>query len=68
MGSVTLTSNEPVCSNVTIIDDSVLEECEAFYIGFEVDTMVSGVAVVPRDVDKAIVVIVDDLNDGKLMC
>ncbi len=68
VGSITLTSNEPVCNNITIIDDDNLEECEAFLIGFEVDTMVSGVAVVPKDVDKTIIVIVDDLIDGKLTC
>lgn len=62
---ITLRSNEPVCSNITIIDDGALEECEAFYVGFEVDTADSGLAVVPKDVDKSIIVIVDDHVDGK---
>ena len=63
--TVTLTSNEPICSNISIMDDDILEECEAFFISFEVDTTVSGAAVVPKDVDKTIIVIVEDLMDGK---
>ena len=65
MTLVTVSSNEPACTNLTILNDNILEGCEAFFIAFEVVPNFSGVAAIPRDADKAIVVIVDDLMDGK---
>ena len=65
MTLVTVSSNEPACTNLTILNDDILEGCEAFFVAFEVDPNFSGVAAIPRDADKAIVVIVDDLMDGE---
>ena len=65
MTLVTVSSNEPACTNLTILNDNILEGCEAFFVAFDVVPNFSGVAAIPRDADKAIVVIVDDLMDGK---
>ena len=65
MTVLTVSSNQPTCTNVTILNDDIVEGCEAFFVSFEVDPNFSGVAAIPRDADKSIVVIVDDLMDGK---
>ena len=67
MTLVTVSSNEPACTNLTILNDNILEGCEAFFVAFEVVPNFSGVAAIPRDADKAIVVIIDDLMDGKYL-
>lgn len=65
MTVLTVSSNQPTCTNLTILNDNTLEGCEAFFVSFEVISNFSGVAVIPRDADKSIVVIVDDFSDGK---
>ena len=60
-----MASNEPTCTNITIVDDNIVEGCEAFFVAFEVDPNFSGVVAIPRDDDKSVVVIVEDLNDSK---
>ena len=67
MTTVTVSSNQPACTNLTILNDDILEGCEAFFVAFEVVPNFSGVAAIARDDDKAIVVIVDDLMDGELI-
>ena len=57
-----ISSNEPHCLSVNILSDSYVEGCEAFFIGYEVEAAFSGIATVPRDQDKSVVVIED--NDG----
>ena len=64
MTFLTVSSNQPTCTNLTILNDNILEGCEAFFVSFEVVPNFSGVAAIPRDADKSIVVIVDDLIDG----
>ena len=64
---LTVSSNQPTCTNLSILNDDILEGCEAFFVAFEVDPNFSGVAAIPRDEDKSIVVIVDDLADGNCM-
>lgn len=64
MNLLTVSSNQPTCTNITIMNDDILEGCEAFFVAFEVDPNFSGVATVPRDEDKSIIIIVDDLIDG----
>lgn len=68
MTLVTVSSNEPACTNLTVLNDNILEGCEAFFVAFEVVPNFSGVAAIPRDADKAVVVIVDDLMDGEYLC
>ena len=58
-------SNDPVCNSISILDDDIMEECEAFLIDIEVQAAFSGIAVVPNDVDKMVILIEDDLMDGK---
>ena len=65
MKTVTLNSNEPVCSSISILDDDILEGCEAFLIDIEVQADSTGIVVVPNDVDKMIILIEEDLMDGK---
>ena len=65
METVTLDSNDPVCNSISILDDDIVEGCEAFLIDVEVQAAFSGIAVVPNDVDKMIILIEDDLTDGK---
>ena len=42
-----------------------MEGCEAFFVAFEVDPNFSGIVAIPRDDDKSVVVIVEDVNDSK---
>ena len=65
METVTLDSNEPVCNSISILNDDILEGCEAFFVDIEVQAAFSGIAVVPNDVNKMIILIEDDLRDGK---
>ena len=58
-------SNDPVCNSISILDDDILEGCEAFLIDIDVQAAFSGIAVVPNDVDKMIILIEEDLMDGK---
>ena len=62
---MTVSSSQLSCTNVTILNDDILEGCEAFFIAFEVDPNFSGVAAIPKEVDKSVVVIMDDLTDSK---
>lgn len=57
-------SNDPVCNNISILHDDITEGCEAFLIDIEVQAAFSGIAVVPNDVDKMIILIEDDLMEG----
>ena len=65
MTTMTVSSSQLSCTNVTILNDDILEGCEAFFIAFEVDPNFSGVAAIPKEVDKSVVVIMDDLTDSK---
>lgn len=64
MALLTVSSEQPTCTNLIIVNDDILEGCEAFFVAFEVDPNFSGVATVSRDEDKSIIIIVDDLVDG----
>ena len=62
---MTVSSSQLSCTNVTILNDDIVEGCEAFFIAFEVEPNFSGVATIPKEVDKSVIVIVDDLTDSK---
>ena len=65
MTTLTVSPSQHSCINVTTLNDDVVEKCEAFFVGFEVDPTFSGVAAIPKDKDKSIIVIVDDVMDSK---
>ena len=62
---MTVSSSQVSCTNVTILNDDIVEGCEALFIAFEVEPNFSGVATIPKEVDKSVIVIVDDLTDSK---
>lgn len=65
LATMTVSSSQLSCTNVTILNDDIVEGCEAFFIAFEVEPNFSGVATIPKEVDKSVIVIVDDLTDSK---
>ena len=64
--TMTVSSSQLSCTNIIILDDDIVEGCEAFFIAFEVDPNFSGVATIPKEVDKLVIVIMDDPTDSKL--
>ena len=65
MTTMTVSSSQLSCTNITILNDDIVEGCEAFFIAYEVDPSFSGVAAIPKEVDKSVIVIIDDLTDSK---
>ena len=65
MTTMTVSSSQLSCANITILNDDIVEECEAFFVAFEVDPNFSGVAAIPKEVDKSVILIIDDLTDSK---
>ena len=65
MTIITVSTSQLSCTNVTILNDDILEGCEAFFISFEVAPNFSGVAAIPKEVDSSVIVIMDDPTDSK---
>lgn len=65
LATMTVSSSQSSCTNITILNDDIVEGCEAFFIAFEVDPNFSGVATIPKEVDKSVIVIMDDPTDSK---